>query len=30
MPFSRTNDRTKGNFTLTPNWLTALIALFRG
>lgn len=30
MPFTRTNDRTKGNISIAPNWLTALIAFFRG
>lgn len=30
MPFSRTNDRTKSNLHVVPNWITALIALFRG
>jgi hypothetical protein len=30
MPFSRTNDRTKSNLSIVPNWITTLIALFRG
>lgn len=29
MPFTRTNDRTKGSIP-APNWLAALIAFFRG
>lgn len=30
MPFSRTNDRSKGSFSIVPNWLASLLALFRG